>query len=264
MDNSLAELRKVEQRLQQFTFISEQMNEGVALTDLNGLVKYINTPMAKMHGYVSTEDLAGKNISIFHTEEQMNTDILAMIEEAKQRGGLSGPVEHLRRDGTLFPTRTKISLLKDGGEEPIGLGVFVTDETERIQSAESLNNRIAELQEYNGKLKKEICEHKVFESSLVTQASEIIAAKENIQRQVAEREREIEQLRQQLVERDADSSELTEQLNQQINEYQRFEELARGNRDKLQQYIGERTAELAVVNEQSQFSDSPAEQPEHI
>jgi len=264
MDTIFTDLRKVEHTLQQFTFIAEEINEGIVLTDLNGVISYINTPMARMHGYSSTDELAGKNISVFHTEDQIKTDVFAMMEEAKRRGRLSGPVEHLRSDGTLFPTQTKMSLLKNEADEAVGMAVFVTDTAERKKWEESFNNRITELQEDNEKLKKEICEHRDFEASLITQSSEIIAAKEILQQENAECQNTIEQLKRQLEEKNVYIEQLTERLSGQIDEYKRFEELARESRDKLQQQIDEGTKELAFVDQQSQFSDSQTEQPESV
>jgi len=264
MDTIFTDLRKVEHTLRQLTFIAEQIDEGVALIDLSGVISYINTPMARIHGYSSTEELAGKNISVFHTEEQMKTDVTAMIEEVKNRGQLSGPVEHLRSDGSLFATQTKMSLLKDGADEAVGLAVFVSDTTERKKREESFNNRIAELKEDNEKLKKEICEHRDFEASLITQSSEIIAAKDNLQQEKAECQNTIEQLKRQLEEKNVDIEQLTERLRGQINEYRRFEELAKESRDKLQQQIDKSAKELAFVDQQLQFSDSQTEQPETI
>ena len=113
MDNIFTEFRKVEQTLQWLTAIAEQVGEGVVVVDLNGTTRFANTAMAKMHGYPSSKDLIGKKLSMFHSEDQMDTDVLPMIEEVKRRGRLLGPIEHLRSDGAVFPTQTKMVLLKN-------------------------------------------------------------------------------------------------------------------------------------------------------
>jgi PAS domain-containing protein len=53
MNNMLSEFRRVERTLQRLTIIAEQLNEGVALVDLNGIIHFANPAMVKMHGYLS-------------------------------------------------------------------------------------------------------------------------------------------------------------------------------------------------------------------
>jgi len=48
----------------------EQSSEGIAVSDFNGNLKYVNEAFANMHGY-SPEELVGKNLSIFHSPQQM-------------------------------------------------------------------------------------------------------------------------------------------------------------------------------------------------
>ena len=44
------DLKRLKQTLQRLTFIIEQLNEGVAVTDLNGTIHFANPAMARMHG----------------------------------------------------------------------------------------------------------------------------------------------------------------------------------------------------------------------
>ena len=86
MSNILSDVRRVEQTLQRLTIIAEQLNEGVALVDLNGIIHFANPAMAKMHGYLSSKDLIRKKINVFHSQNQMNTDVFPMIKEVRLKG----------------------------------------------------------------------------------------------------------------------------------------------------------------------------------
>jgi predicted RNase H-like nuclease (RuvC/YqgF family) len=86
----------------------------------------------------------------------MKTDVFPMLEEVKRKGRFLGPIEHLRNDGTVFPTQTKITLLKNGKDEAVGFIVFVTDITERIQAEKSFTKQIFELTAANERLQSEI------------------------------------------------------------------------------------------------------------
>jgi PAS domain S-box-containing protein len=156
MNKTFTEFRKVELTLQRLTIIAEQVNEGVVVADLNGFARFVNAAMAKMHGYPSSKDLFGKNMSVFHSEDQMKTDVFPMLEEVKRKGRFLGPIEHLRNDGTVFPTQTKITQLKNGKDEAVGFIAFVTDITERMQVEKSFTKQIFELTAANERLQSEI------------------------------------------------------------------------------------------------------------
>ena len=232
MDNIFNEFRGAEQTLPLLTIIAEQVNEGVVVVDLNGIARFVNTAMAKMHGYLSSKDLIGKKISVFHSENQMKTDVFPMIEEVKHRGQLWGPIEHLRNDGIVFPTQTKITLLKDGEDKAVGFVIFVTDMTERIEMERSLIKRNFELDTANE-------QHQINE-----QAAELTKLKQQLQEQIAERENAEQQLRQHSELSSQHAAELTsanQQLQQQISEHKRSEET-----------LVKRASELTVSNERLQ------------
>ena len=48
----------------------EQSSEGIAISDLEGNLQYLNNAFAKKHGY-TPDELIGKNLSIFHATHQM-------------------------------------------------------------------------------------------------------------------------------------------------------------------------------------------------
>ena len=111
MDSIITPYKQVEQTLRCLTVIAEQTGQGIVVTDLNGVVQFVNTAWAAMHGYENRQTLIGRQIGLFHTKEQMKADIIPFIEEVKRRGRLAGPVDHIRRDRTVFPTEMSMALL---------------------------------------------------------------------------------------------------------------------------------------------------------
>ena len=175
MGNIFTEFRRVELMLRHLTMIAELANEGIVVVDPNGIIRFVNKAWAKMHGYDTRNELVGKHINMFHTEEQMKTTVIPFIEEVKRRGQLWGPVEHVRHDGTLLPTETKMTLVKDEEGKAVGLIVFVIDMTEQWQNAEHLKQQTTELVAANEKLQREINEHERGEEELL---EDIIEAKD--------------------------------------------------------------------------------------
>jgi PAS domain S-box-containing protein len=180
-----------------------------------------------MHGYPLRKDLIGKKISVFHSEDQMNADVFPMIEEAKRRGQLGGPIEHLRNDGTVFPTQTKMILLKDAEDKAVGLIVFVTDITKRIQAEKSLAKRNIELATANDHLEQ-------FTGQVENLTSKLATIEERLQQQASERRQVEEQLQHQVTKLEQDEDSLNEQAS----------ELTATN-ENLQQQVPQRQQEIS-------------------
>lgn len=268
MKDTFTEFRRVGQTLQWLTTIAEQVNVGIVVTDLNGIACFVNTAMARMHGYLSRKDLIGKKISVFHSEDQMNTDVLPMIEEVKRRGLLLGPIEHLRNDGNLFPTQTKMILLKDGEDKAVGLVVFVTDISKHTQMEKSLAKRDIELVTAKDRLEQlteqvedltsklaatkeqlhqlQIDRHKQAEESLNEQASELTATNENLQQQVFERQQMEEQLQHQVIKLEQAGQE----LNGKAAECRELEEVMKENTEKAYELKDSKLPRQHVLNEE--------------
>ena len=114
----------------------EQSSEGIAVTDLDGNLEYLNNAFAEMHGY-SAEELVGKNLSTFHTPDQMPS-VKAANLKIKQKGNFKGEIWHVKRDGTEFPTRMNNSLIRDEMNKPIGMIGTLRDITEMKKTEEKI------------------------------------------------------------------------------------------------------------------------------
>ncbi len=149
----ITDRKKAEERLRLLISVVEQASEGVAMTDLEGNLLFLNDAFAAMHGY-SPAELIGKHLSVFHTPEQMPA-VEAANRVNLEKGEFSGGIWHVRRDGTVFPSLMHNSVLRDDAGNPIGMiGTLrdITDikETEDAlkKSKEELNNRIRELEDF--------------------------------------------------------------------------------------------------------------------
>jgi PAS domain S-box-containing protein len=118
MQNVFTAYKQIEQTLRYLSMIAEQANEGIVVVDLDGSLRFVNEAWAGMHGYKTKDELIGKQLSLFHTKEQMETDVTALLEDT---------VEHIKRDGTVFPAKTKMILVLDEAGETTGLIVFAAD-----------------------------------------------------------------------------------------------------------------------------------------
>ena len=169
------EHKQAEESLRLLSSAVEQSSEGMAVSDLEGNLQFMNTAFAVMHGY-AREEIAGKHLSVFHTPEQMPS-VKAANRQIQETGEFSGEIWHVRRDGTTFPTLMHNSLLRDERGNPMGMIGTLRDITERKQAEEALQKaheelerrvkeRTAKLAEANALLQQEVAERKRMEEAL--------------------------------------------------------------------------------------------------
>jgi len=128
---SITARKEAEARLRRLAMIAEQAGEGIAVADLDGNIGFANEAWVKMHGYDNADELIGGHLSIFHTPEQLEKDVIPFNELVMQTGYHVSQVGHVRKDGSTFPTEMIVTALRGEDGEPQGLIAFATDITER-------------------------------------------------------------------------------------------------------------------------------------
>jgi PAS domain S-box-containing protein len=230
--------QQVDELLQHMGMITQHVDQGLAMVDLQETICFINMACAKMHGYKTSNELLGKKLSTFHRKEKVKTDLAPLVKETKLKGMSAREVENVRADGTSFPTQMKMILARDKSGRASALIVIITDITERKQLQRMLVTEKAKQDEYLKEqieqLKNQTAESQKSEKNLRQQADELAAANEQLKNQVAEGQKSEKNLRQQADELAA----ANEQLRHQITEYQQSVE-------RLQQEINE----LKAANE---------------
>ncbi len=116
----ITERKQAEEELFRLGSAVEQTGDGIAVADLDGNMQYANPAWAQMHGY-TVEEIQGKHLAMFHTEEQIKNEVMPFNEIVMQNGANSGEIGHVRKDGTTFPTMMTTTVLKDETGNPVGL-----------------------------------------------------------------------------------------------------------------------------------------------
>jgi len=136
LHKELEEYKRAEQNLYLLSSAVDQSSEGMAVSDLEGHLRFVNPAFAQMHGY-SSEELLGKHLSIFHTSKQM-PEVEKANQAIQEIGEYAGEIWHTRRDGTEFPALMHNALVRDSSGQPVGMVASLLDITERKQSEQSL------------------------------------------------------------------------------------------------------------------------------
>lgn len=134
----ITDRKRAEEKLRSLSAVVEQSTEGMAITDLNGKITYVNDAWCKMHGYQDSEKLLGKNLAIFHTKKQVENEVKPFNEKVKEFRTYSGEVEHLTRDGKTFPALMATTLIKDEQGKPVALAGIVKDISHLKRTQEAL------------------------------------------------------------------------------------------------------------------------------
>jgi len=123
--------KKSEKRIRFLSSVVEQSADGMAIADLDGKLLFLNESWVSMHGYETTEELLNQNLSIFHNENQLVNEVEPFNRKVIENGYYTGEVNHIRKDGTIFPTLMTSSLLRDENGNTIAISGVATDITER-------------------------------------------------------------------------------------------------------------------------------------
>jgi len=141
----ITERKQMEKDARQLAVVTEQAVEGIAVVDLEGNLQYVNQSWAAMHGYDSGDELVGRNLNIFHTDQQLKSDVIPFNDKVKQYGYNLGEVGHMHKDGTTFTTMMNVTLLKDEQGAPYAIAGFVQDITKRKQAEKQQARQMEEL-----------------------------------------------------------------------------------------------------------------------
>lgn len=126
----IAERHLAEEAMRMLERAVEQSIDGIAVADLEGNMQFINEAWARMHGYEVFE-LLGYDLNIFHTSEQMTSQVLPLVEKVRAKGSHEAEIEHRRRGGETFPTWMTATFLQDSEGSSSGIVFIARDIAER-------------------------------------------------------------------------------------------------------------------------------------
>lgn len=90
-----------------------------------------------MHRY-QADEVIGRSLWDVHAEETVDGVLEPLLDRCNNGGSSSGEIEHVRKDGTTFPSWMALTLLRDEGGAPSGYMSVIRDLTERKREQEDL------------------------------------------------------------------------------------------------------------------------------
>ena len=110
--HDLSRSRKVEERLRLSASVFENTDEGVVITDANGLIIDVNRAFSEITGY-SREEVIGQNPSMWKSGRQDESFYRDMWRSLIETGQWKGELWNRRKDGSIYPVWSSISSVND-------------------------------------------------------------------------------------------------------------------------------------------------------
>jgi PAS domain S-box-containing protein len=141
VEQRTAELTRANEELAIFRKFAETSAQGFSMADLDGHVTYLNTALCRVLGEDRPEDVVGKHLSNYFSEES-NLIGQQVIQPALQRDGYwQGELRVRSRQGTSTPTWHHTFLIRDEKGRPLRIAVVITDITDRKRAEEALRQK---------------------------------------------------------------------------------------------------------------------------
>lgn len=132
--------RKIaEEQISMLAHALKSIFESVCITDMMDNIIFINNSFCNTFGY-KNDEIIGKHISIIRAERNPG-NILNQILPATLKGGWSGEVISVKKDGTEFPASVSTSVIRNDDGKPIALINVAIDITNRKLAEKALKQR---------------------------------------------------------------------------------------------------------------------------
>ena len=118
--------------------------DGMALLDANWNFVYLNPKYAEIYGYISSEELIGKNWTVLYNEEELGNINENIIPELIEKDYWVGQSVGKREDGLLFPQTISLRVLRNEIGEITGFTCIIVNiaERERLEDQRRQTQRL--------------------------------------------------------------------------------------------------------------------------
>ncbi len=131
----ITDRKRMEEELRIKDFAIASSIDGIGITDLEGIVTYVNEAALRMLGASDPGEVVGSSImSLVSSKDEAQAVITAVLEH----GSFSGEVSGSRKDGSPVTVHLSASLVRNDKGEPVCMMYSFVDITERKRMEEEL------------------------------------------------------------------------------------------------------------------------------
>lgn len=140
---------QAERQLRQQAMILDQISDAVTVTDLEGVITYINQASAEKLGW-SIDQLIGHHVEVLGHDPEYGASQQQIVEMTLARGRWQGEVVNIAPDGRRILMDCRINTLFDDEGKKIGMCGISTDITEKRRTENLLQARLRLSEEASG------------------------------------------------------------------------------------------------------------------
>jgi diguanylate cyclase (GGDEF)-like protein/PAS domain S-box-containing protein len=134
----ITQRKKLEEN-QRISAIAFESQDGIFITDANGLILSVNRSFTRITGYLPN-DVTGKNPRILSSGRQNIDFYVAMWKSINTLGYWEGEIWNKRKNGEIYPEYLTIKAVKDGQEVVTNYVASLTDISRRIEAEKQVQN----------------------------------------------------------------------------------------------------------------------------
>jgi len=133
----VTECRRVEEERERFMAAIEQAAETIVITDVEGIIEYVNPAFEKITGY-TREEAVGRNPRILQGGEQDEAFYKAMWDILLRGETWTGRFVNKKKDGALYTEEATISPVRDASGRTVNYVAAKRDVSEEIKMEDQL------------------------------------------------------------------------------------------------------------------------------
>ena len=137
----ISERRQQEEKLRLQALVLDQIQDTVNITDLNGIVVYIN--QAGIEKAAHAMKVSGQHVSSYGNSAQADATHEQVLATTREQGHWRGTIGHARNDGSVLLYDVRTTLVKDESGKPIAMVGVGTDITRQLALEKELRQREA-------------------------------------------------------------------------------------------------------------------------
>ena len=155
----ITEIKKAQEQIKALSQVVTQIDDSVALTDINGVIHYINDAFTRHTGY-SREEIIGKTQRVLKSGEHPKDFFTLLWDTILAGDSFRATFINRRKGDGIFYEEKTITPLKNEKDEITGFVSTAKDITERVEMEKALKN-VAQTDHLTG-----LCNRMKFEKSL--------------------------------------------------------------------------------------------------
>lgn len=143
--DDLTEMKNAEEKIIQSTYMINNATDAIIASDLNWVINSYNKAAEKIYGF-PPEEILGRVAEEVLVTEFINSNKRNFLLDLKYKGYWSGEVLQKRKDGSLVPILSSLSVNRDNEGNAIGYLAVNRDITERKKREETINKLNVDLE----------------------------------------------------------------------------------------------------------------------